>query len=327
VDVPFAIKQRLAELGLEQKDLAAKAGVTDSYISQLLSAKKLPPAPDRTDIYGKMEKFLNLSGGTLSDLAEHQRTEQRKKNLGDAPTPLFKGVRELILRKCAPEKEKQLRAIFEARPLGELERLVTQKLLDVAKRIAKQELESDNWLHLVARLSGRTYEEMRVTILEFLDTDIFNISVENCVSFLDPLIDSWDIDLATFAVEIVLNKRLAPGNPKKFEFVEREADEFPQGEPGLQAFLENDPFNANANATPEEIDFLRRLKFRGKRPTALYYYRELQNLRDPLHFRETSVVPMHKYREANVIERQMQLDARKGALKRWAKGKPVRRRK
>lgn len=324
MDVPFAIKQRLAELGLEQKDLAAKVGVTDSYISQLLSAKKLPPAPDRTDIYPKMEKFLNLPGGTLSDLAEHQRIERLKKNLGDAPTPLFRGVRELILRKCAPEKHKEVRAIFEVGPFGELERLVTQKLLDVAKRIAREELESENWLHLVARLSGRTYEEMRVTILEFLDTDIFNISVENCVSFLDPLIDSWDIDLATFAVEIVLNKRLAPGNPKKFEFVEREVDEFPQGEPGLKEFLENDPFNAKP--MPEEIDFLRRLKFRGKRPSALYYYRELQNFRDPLHFRETSVAPMQKYREASVIERQMQIDAREGALKRWAKGKSMRRR-
>ena len=127
------------------------------------------------------------------------------------------------MRKCAPEREKEVRAIFEARPFGELERLVTQKLLDVAKRIAKEELESDNWLHLVARMSGRSYGEMRVTILEFLDTDIFNISVENCVSFLDPLIDSWDVDLATFAIEIILNKRLAPGDPKKFEFVEMEA--------------------------------------------------------------------------------------------------------
>jgi len=299
--------------------------VTESYISQLLSGKKLPPAPDRSDIYGKMEKFLNLSAGTLSDLAEHQRIEQLKKNLGDVPAPLFKGVRELILRKCAPEKEREVQAIFEAQPFGELERLVTQKLLDVAKRIAKEELDSDNWLHLVARLSRRTYEEMRVTILEFLDTDIFNISAENCVSFLDPLIDSWDIDLATFAIEIVLNKRLAPGNSKKFEFVEREADESQQGQPGLEEFLENDPFNAKA--TPAEIDFLRRLKFRGKHPTALYYYRELQNLRDPLHFRETSVAPMQKCREASVIERQMQLDARKGALKRWAKGKSMRRRK
>ena len=33
-----------------------------------------------------------------------------------------------------------------------------------------------------------------------------------------------------------------------------------------------------------ELAFLKGLRLRGKRPTALYYYRELQNLRDPLHF-------------------------------------------
>jgi hypothetical protein len=38
------------------------------------------------------------------------------------------------------------------------------------------------------------------------------------------------------------------------------------------------------DATPEEIAFLKQLHFRRKRPTPLYYYRELQNLRDPLHF-------------------------------------------
>jgi transcriptional regulator with XRE-family HTH domain len=53
------LEQRLNELGLEQKDLAAAAGVTDSYIPQLLTRKKLPPAPDRTDIYVK-GKFLKL---------------------------------------------------------------------------------------------------------------------------------------------------------------------------------------------------------------------------------------------------------------------------
>jgi len=37
--------------------------------------------------------------------------------------------------------------------------------------------------------------------------------------------------------------------------------------------------------TPEEIEFLKRLRFKANRPTPLYYYRELQNLRDPLHFR------------------------------------------
>jgi transcriptional regulator with XRE-family HTH domain len=315
VDIPRVIKQRLGELGLEQKELARIAGVTDSYVSQLLSGRKLPPAPDRTDIYSKMEKFLKLPEGRLSDLAEQQRKNEIRKSFVDSPSPLFKGVRELILRKCASEKQKEVRAIFETQPFGELERLVTQKLLDVAKRIAKEELDSDNWLHLVARMSGQTYEEMRVTILEFLDTDIFNISVENCVSFLDPLIDSWDIDLATFGIEIVLNKRLAPGNPKKFAFVETES-ELPAGEePGFHEFLENEALKAGA--TPDEINFLRSMRFRGKRPVALYYYRALQNLRDPLHFREASSAPMHKYGEADGVEKQMQVRAGQGAAKRW----------
>jgi len=45
MDVCLVIKQRLEELGLEQRDLAAAAKVTESYISQLLTGKKLPPEP------------------------------------------------------------------------------------------------------------------------------------------------------------------------------------------------------------------------------------------------------------------------------------------
>jgi hypothetical protein len=41
----------------------------------------------------------------------------------------------------------------------------------------------------VAKLSGRSYEAMRVIVLEFLDTDIFHVSPENCVAFLEPLIE------------------------------------------------------------------------------------------------------------------------------------------
>jgi transcriptional regulator with XRE-family HTH domain len=283
VDVCLVIKQRLEALGLEQRELAAAAKVTESYISQLLTRKKLPPTPERTDIYDKMEKFLKLPAGKLSKLAHDQRKEQLKRDLGEPPAPLLKDVRELILRKCAPDKEKQVRAIFEKQPFGELERLVTQKLLDVVKRIAKEELDSENWLHLVARLVGRSYEQMRVIILEFLDTDVFNVSVENCDSFLDPLIESWDIDLSTFAMEIVLNRRLAPGNPKRFEFVEREPDRLSEEEPGFKRFL-RDPF-LSGDASKEEIEFLKRLSFKGRKPTPLYFYRELQNLRDPLHFR------------------------------------------
>lgn len=283
MDVALVIRQRLEELRFHQRDLAAAAQVTESYVSQLLTGKKAPPAPSRTDIYDSMESFLKLPSGELSKLADLQRRDELKRKFGGLPAPLFKEVRELILRKCKPDRQQQVRAIFEKQPFGELERLVTQKLLDVVKGVAQEELESENWLRLVARLSDRSYEEMRVLILEFLDADVFTVSAENRVSFMDPLIESWDIDLATFAMEIVLQRRLAPGNPKKFEFVEREPEQAFEEERGLKQFL-HDP-SLRRDVTEEEIEFLKKLRFKGKRPTALYYYRELQNLRDPLHFR------------------------------------------
>ena len=61
MDVSFAIRQRLDELGLEQRELARAARVTESYVSQLLRRKKHPPDPGRTDIYEKMDKFLKGS--------------------------------------------------------------------------------------------------------------------------------------------------------------------------------------------------------------------------------------------------------------------------
>jgi transcriptional regulator with XRE-family HTH domain len=282
MDVSLVIRHQLNELGLEQRDLATAAQVTESYISQLLTGKKAPPAAHRTDMYEKMEAFLKLPSGELSNLADLQRVEELKRKLGDPPAPLFKEVRELILRKCALDKEKQIRAIFEKQPFGELERLVTQKLLDVVKRVAEKELQSEDWLREVAQLSNQGYEQMRVSILEFLETDIFNVSIENCVSFLEPLIESWDIDLETFGIEIVLNNRVVSEHLKKLEFVETEPEQLFEEEPGLKEFLKDD--GLSGDASEEEIAFLRKLRFKTKRPTPIYYYRELQNLRDPLHF-------------------------------------------
>jgi len=282
VDVSLLIRHRLKELGLEQKDLAAAAEVTDSYISQLLARKKAPPAPGRTDIYEKIGKALKLPSGELSKLADLQRKEELRKKVAELPRPLFKECRELILRKCDSARRKEVRRIFTKEPFGELERLVTQKLLDVAQGVAKEELQSEEWLRRMAQSSARTYERIRVAILEFLDTDVFNISVENCVSFLDPIIDSWDIDLKSFGMEVVLNRRLAAGTRKRFEFAEKEPEQPVPVEPGLEQFL-GDTW-LSGDATEEEVEFLKALKVRGKKPSPIYYYRELQNLRDPLHF-------------------------------------------
>lgn len=282
MDICSIIKTRLAELGLEQKDLAAAAEVTESYISQLLNGKKLPPAPSRTDIYEKLGKVLKLSHGELEKLAAAQRMDALRRNYEEPQGALLKETRNLILRKCVAARQKDIRSIFERQPFGELERLVTKTLLDVVSRVAKSELDNQTWLEEVAQLGDRTHEQMRVIILEFLDTDIFNISHEDCASFLDPLIARWDIDLSTFDMEITLNERLVPGEPKRLAFIEKSDDSQHGEQPGLTEFIQDSVLSGDLSE--KELEFLRKLSFKNRRPNRLFYYRALQILRDPLHF-------------------------------------------
>jgi transcriptional regulator with XRE-family HTH domain len=316
MDVCLVIQQRLKELGLEQRDLAAAAQVTESYISQLLTRKKAPPAPNRTDIYEKMNAFLKLPKGQLSAMVEEQQREEWKKKV-DPPTPLHREVREVVIGKCRAERRKQVREIFEKQAFGELERLVTQKLLDVTKRIARDELENERRLRSMAKLRNQSYEEARTIILEFLDTDVFNISVNHCTAFLAPMIESWDIDVMTFAMEVLLNPLLSPVQAVHFQFVEREEGERAQAEPGFEEFLSLP--DLSGGATEEELGFLRNLRFKRHRPTAVFYYRALQNLRDPLHFRDGSLLQLHKRGDANSAEKRKQVDSRKKAIRRWTK--------
>ena len=282
MDVSLLIRQRLGELGLDQKDLAVAAQVTESYVSQLLARKKAPPAPGRTDIYDKIGQFLKLPSGELAKLAGDQRQQELKKKVAESPRPLFEDCRQLILSKCEPDSREELRRIFQKDAFGELERLITQKILDVSQELARNELRSEDGLRSMAQLSGRSFEHMRVAILEFLDTDIFQISREGCVSFLDPMIEAWDINLKTLELEIVLNPRLAPRGIKRFEFVEKHGEQPLAIEPGFEQFLKDK--SLSGDASEGEIGFLKMLRFEGRRPTPLYYYRELQSLRDPLHF-------------------------------------------
>jgi transcriptional regulator with XRE-family HTH domain len=282
VDVSFIIRQRLKELGLEQRDLAAAAQVTESYISQLLSRKKAPPAVERTDLYPRMDSFLEFPRGHLSSMVQAQRHEELKRKLAEPPSPLFREVRQLIIRKCMSESRSQVQEIFEKQAFGELERMVSQTLLDVAKGVARDELKNEKWLRRLGRLQHQSYEETRAMILEFLDTDVFNLSIGHCSAFLGPMIESWDIDLKTFSVNVLLNRRLASARFMRFQFVETGALPGVEEEAGFKEFLRNAEMSGDASG--EEIAFLKSLRFHRMRPTALYYYRELQSLRDPLHF-------------------------------------------
>jgi len=301
MDIASVIRDRLKELGIGQRELAVAAEVTESYISQLLAKKKTPPAPDRTDIYDKIAKVLKIPSKELARLADTQRREELRRKVLDPPRPLFQEFRQLILRKCVAPKRKQITNIFEREPFGEFERFITQKLLDVAKRVAKEELEDEKWIHRLARVGKQSYEATRVLILEFLDTDVFHVSVENCISFLGPLIESWDIEFESFGMQIVLNRRLTRKHLKKLEFREAEPEAAFETEPGLEAFLVDTKLSAGI--TDHEIVFLKSLRFDGKRPSPLYYYRELQNLRDPLNFLPLSIKKRREPETKNSVTR------------------------
>lgn len=277
------VRSRLAALDYGQKDLARAARVTDSYVSQLLTRRKSPPAPDRTDIYGKMEALLELEPGELQRLAEIERAEELKRKLAQAPAPLFGGFRDLLLRKCAPERRAEVRSEFEREPFGFLERIVARSLLGVVQTAARHELDSEDWLRLAATVGGRTLEEMRVLVLEFLDAEVYDVSKENCAAFLEPLVDSWDIDLDGLRLEITLHRELVALPVRTFTLDEH-LPAAGGGEPsrGLVEFLGDGVLAGDV--TEEETERLRSHDFASRRPTKLYYYRALQNLRDPLHF-------------------------------------------
>lgn len=242
MDVALVIRQRLDELQLEQRDLARAANVTESYVSQILTRKKAPPAPERTEIYDRMDRFLKLPHGELARVAEAHLKEERMRRLGEV-TPLFPELRALLLRKCAPAQREAVRAIIDGQSFGELERLVAQTLLQVA------------------RLGG----------------DVLHVTPKQR-SRLESAIAAWEWDPATFALTV----HATTGAPKRFEYSERDEQNGDQ-EKGLLEFL-RDPL-LSGTATPGELAFLKSLRFKDRRPSALYYYRELQNLRDPLHFR------------------------------------------
>ena len=105
---PHCTAMRHIRRNADVSRLIVAAEVTESYVSQLLTRKKLPPAPDRTDIYEKMGRFLNLSNGELAKLARAQRMEALRRDYEEPQGALLKETRELILQRCAPARQRRI---------------------------------------------------------------------------------------------------------------------------------------------------------------------------------------------------------------------------
>ena len=87
--------------------------------------------------------------------------------------------------------------------------MVARSLLTAVQSVARRELDSEDWLRLAATVGGRSLEQMRVLVLEFLDAEVYDVSNDSCTAFLDPLVESWDIHLDDLRLEITLRRELA----------------------------------------------------------------------------------------------------------------------
>jgi len=160
-----------------------------------------------------------------------------------------------------------------------MERLITRTLIESIREQARDHARDEKWLQSISTNSGLTYRKMRVRLIDLLDSDPA-ASVGDFSDFIEPLVRSWALDEQRF----VLTVQLTTGSTREFRFQETAKNGRRADEPGLRSFLRDTTLSGGATA--DEIDFLRRIRFAGtEHPTAIFYYRTLQNLRDPLNFR------------------------------------------
>ena len=81
--------------------------------------RRLLPAPNRSEIYERIDQILGFPNGRLSRLAEEQRREELKRKAVEPPQAFFKEGRELLLRKCDPAMQKELHRIFQKEAFGD----------------------------------------------------------------------------------------------------------------------------------------------------------------------------------------------------------------
>ena len=78
----------------------------------------------------------------------------------------------------------------------------------MVKNVAKKELASETWLRLMARPVTAAMNRCGSSCSSF-DTDIHRVG-GTLRRLLEPLLESWDMDLVTFGMDIVLNRRSVP---------------------------------------------------------------------------------------------------------------------
>lgn len=204
IKVSQLVRRRLKELKRTPRELAEAVQVSEEYVADLLAGRRSPPAPGRTDLYDRMTKFLRLHRNDLPTCAKVEREAIGTKRTRPDPK-----VRALLLALCEPTMAKKLDRRFVKRDqeTASLDRLIAQRLLEVAQGFVRRQLDDEVGIRVAANREGVTYLQMRMRLLEFLDATVESLSVTDHDIFIRPRIGFWEIDLETQAMRIVLRSQ------------------------------------------------------------------------------------------------------------------------
>ena len=192
------LRQRLKELKRTSKDLAEALEVPPSYIDDLISGRRRAPLPGRTDLYERMTSFLRLGRNDLINKARAERAGSATE--GVVPSA---EVRKLLLELCEPATAKQLERRRSRSGWAELSSLL-ERVVGVTQGAVRRTLDDQIGLRLNASHSGRSYEDMRLRVLEFLDATPDTVTLDHLAEFVQPRIARWDVDLPTGVLRVVM---------------------------------------------------------------------------------------------------------------------------
>lgn len=198
VKVSLLLRRRLRELKRTPRELAEAVRVSETYMADIVAGRRRPPAPSRSDLYTPMTKFLRLH---RNDLPTCARAERAAVAQAGRPDPK---VRRQVLELCAPDRQRVVLRRLARSDGPALESVIVGRLLSVAQGFVNRKLEDEVGLRMAATRDGCTYLEARMRLLEFLDADSASLTPRDCEEFLRPRINTWDIDLETHAMRIVL---------------------------------------------------------------------------------------------------------------------------
>ncbi len=199
IEVRRLLAKRLAELEQTSQALAEAAEVPIEYIDDLMAGNRPPPLPGRSDIYDRMASFLKVALSDLESCATFERGDPSAAK-PRAPKP---AIRRVLLDLCDPKTAQQLEARRAKQGPAELVGFI-QRVLGVVQREVRRSLTDRVGLRLGARLSDKTYEVVRLEVLEFLDKTAATLTAAEVSKFVKPRIAQWDVDIDTGVLHVVM---------------------------------------------------------------------------------------------------------------------------